>query len=60
VDDEKRLYADLQIVCYEGPHYFWSMGIALPSLVVWGLGIPFFAFVLLARDKERLGTLEMK
>jgi hypothetical protein len=36
------------------------MGVALPSLIVWGLGIPFFAYVLLTREKNKLGTLELR
>jgi hypothetical protein len=39
---------------------FWSLGVALPSIIVWGLGIPFFAFVLLTREKDKLGTLELR
>jgi hypothetical protein len=36
------------------------MGVALPSLIVWGLGIPFFAFALLTRERNKLGTLELR
>ena len=33
---------------------------ALPSLVVWGLGIPLFAFFLLNKEKSKLNTLAVK
>lgn len=53
-----RVLADLEIVCYKGAHFFWAFYVALPSLIVWGLGIPFFAFVLMFRDRKKLLTLE--
>jgi len=48
---------DLEIVCYVGQHFFWSMFIALPALIVWGMGIPFFGFLLMFRERNRLDTL---
>lgn len=33
------------------------MSVALPSLIVWGLGIPLFAFMLLFKERKRLDTL---
>jgi hypothetical protein len=43
-----------------GSHYFWSFSVALPSIIVWGLGIPFFAFVLMNRSRNKLHTIFMK
>jgi hypothetical protein len=43
-----------------GPHRFWSLCVALPSLFVWGLGIPFFAYLLLNNVKTRLGKMDVK
>lgn len=60
MDDEKRVYDDLEIICYHGAHKLWALGVAFPSLVVWGLGVPFFAFVLLSRKKNKLKVLEVK
>ena len=34
--------------------------LALPSIIVWGLGIPFFAFTLLTRERETLDKLATK
>ena len=36
------------------------MGIALPSLIVWGVGIPLFAFILLRNVETKLTKLETK
>ena len=38
----------------------WSITVALPSIIVWGLGIPTFAFVLLQKEKDRLKKIEVK
>ena len=60
VDGEKRVFIDLEVKCYEGYHIFWSLFVAFPSIVVWGLGIPFFAFVLLTRVRQKLLKFEVK
>lgn len=60
MDGTSRVYADLSIVCYKGAHFFWTYGVALPSIIVWGVGIPFFAYLLLLREKHKLGTLELR
>ena len=60
VDGEARVITDLQILCYDGPHTFWALLVAFPSIVVWGLGIPFFAYILLTREKHRLKKIEVK
>ena len=36
------------------------MGVALPSLVVWGLGIPLFAYLLLKNVENTLTKVETK
>jgi hypothetical protein len=34
--------------------------VAVPGIVLWGLGIPFFAFVLLSREKTTLNKIETR
>ena len=60
IDGDSRVKTDLEISCYEGQHTLWSFGVALPSLIVWGIGIPLFAFILLSRASESLETLSTK
>jgi hypothetical protein len=36
------------------------MCVSLPSIIVWGLGIPFFAFILLKRESEKLDSIEVR
>jgi len=56
IDGEKRVKTDLQIECGKGPHFFWAFLVAMPALIVWGLGIPFFAIQLLRKEKYHLDT----
>jgi hypothetical protein len=60
VDGTERVYSDLSIICFKGSHFFWAFFVALPSIIVWGVGIPFFAYALLAREKNKLKTLELR
>jgi hypothetical protein len=54
------VYSALYIVCYTGPHFFWAYCVALPGIIVWGIGIPLFAYFLLTADRKKLDTLEVK
>jgi hypothetical protein len=41
-------------------HSFWSFSVAMPAIIVWGLGIPAFAFYLMTKEKSKLHTLETR
>lgn len=50
----------MQVICWNKQHTFFSYFVAAPSIVVWGLGIPFFALVLLTRLRKNLDVLETR
>lgn len=54
VDGTSVVYKDMTIRCWSPPYTFWSLFVALPSIVVWGLGIPFFALILMFRERKTL------
>jgi hypothetical protein len=60
VNGESRLKIAIELTCWVGQHWFFSYVVALPSLIVWGLGIPFFAFIMLNRKKHTLMKVETK
>ncbi|CDW79374.1 UNKNOWN [Stylonychia lemnae] len=60
VDGEDRMKTDLEVLCFQGPHYFWSYGVAMPAMIVWGLGIPLFASQLMYHERHKLDSLETK
>lgn len=43
LEGEFRLYNDLEEVCYIGTHLVILVLVSVPGLLVWALGIPFFA-----------------
>ena len=57
IDGVEYVYNDMTIVCWDKPHTFWSFFVAMPSIIVWGLGIPFFALILLIRERKSLSTV---
>ena len=59
-DGDLRLITDLQVVCWEGLHPLMAYGIALPCLLLWGIGIPAGVWILMNRDRERLDTIAVK
>jgi hypothetical protein len=60
IDGEYRVYNDMSIICWDKIHSFWSYTVAMPSIIVWGLGIPFFALILLIRERKKLAELEIR
>lgn len=60
IDQEKRVMDDMQVICWNHQHKFFSYFVAVPSIVVWGLGIPFFALILLTRLRKDLDVLETR
>ena len=57
IDDEQRMVNDLNVICWKSEHVSYSLFVALPSLVIWGFGIPLIAWLILARNKNELGNL---
>jgi hypothetical protein len=55
-----RLYEDLEIVCNEGSHLFFSRAVALPALIIWGIGIPTIAFIMIFQKRNDLNLIETK
>ncbi|CDW90561.1 UNKNOWN [Stylonychia lemnae] len=60
IDGETRLKNDLEIICYQDTHRIWSMMVSLTSIIVWGLGIPIFAMLLLFIERKNLQKLDTK
>eukprot|EP00347_Sterkiella_histriomuscorum_P023840 403333206 len=60
VDGESRLKIDLEVVCYKGQHSFWSLFVAVPGILVWGVGIPMLSYMLINKEKHRLDSIDIK
>lgn len=59
-DSDLRLMIDLENICWEGLHTLMALGVALPCLIIWGLGIPASVWVVLRRERDRLDTMAAK
>jgi len=46
--------------CWQTEHQIFGFFSAMPSIIIWGLGIPFFAFTLLTRERDSLQRLSTK
>lgn len=60
IDNEQRLYEDLEVICYKESHSLIAYGVALPAIVIWGLGIPFFGFFLVFVNRRNLSRFDVK
>jgi len=57
---EYYLAQDLEVECWGSTHLFWVFAVALPAFIVWGLGIPFFAYRILKKNQLNLESNEFK
>ena len=53
-DGTERVLEDLEVICFSNVHKFYSFSVAIPSIIIWGIGIPLFAMLLLFRDRNNL------
>lgn len=60
IDGTDRLYEDLEITCYKGHHSMFALGVALPALIVWSLGIPSVALFLIYQRRKELNLIDVK
>ena len=59
-DGTERVLEDLEVICFSNVHKFYSFSVAIPSIIIWGIGIPLFALLLLFRDRKNLDEISVK
>ena len=52
--------AHLDFDCYSSEHITWIMVIAVPSLIIWVIGVPLFAFIVLSINRHSLDSGPVK
>ena len=60
IDSERRVLNDLEIICWSSSHLKYSFLLAAPSLIVWGFGIPLFAWLVLYKHRHEFEKLEVR
>ena len=48
------------IQCWSSTHVLYSLVLAVPSLIVWGFGIPLYAWIILAKHREDLDLIDIR
>ena len=60
-DGVARLTSDYQVKCYEDEgHRFVAFFVALPALIIWGLGIPATVLIMMSKASDKLNTENVK
>lgn len=60
VDGEMRLLDDLEVECWNSSHTVVSLYIAIPALIVWGLGMPFIWLIYIQKYKSEINLIAMR
>ncbi|CAG9330615.1 unnamed protein product [Blepharisma stoltei] len=59
-EGEYWLIDNLDIRCWDDRHIFYSVTVAAPSILVWGIGIPTLSLYFLWRNKRRLDSISVR
>jgi hypothetical protein len=54
VDGVERLYNDLEVICYQNSHQKFISAVALPSIFIYSIGIPFVGFLAIFMNRDQL------
>ena len=49
IDDTPYLDSDMDEECWTGDHSQYLLAVAMPSFLLWGIGLPVGAFMILLR-----------
>ncbi|CDW71166.1 UNKNOWN [Stylonychia lemnae] len=70
IDGTLRLFEDLEVICYQGNHFYIALFVALPSIIIWcnlvhflkllGFGIPSYGYLLMSSRRNELNLVEVK
>ena len=58
--EESRVNIDVNILWYSMEHILWWCALGVPSILIWSIGIPLFAFSLLFKHRHNLEDTEIK
>lgn len=58
VEGQLRLRDDIVNICYKGEHLLYILSVIIPSIILWGFGIPLYALKLLIENKREILSLE--
>jgi hypothetical protein len=54
IGDRLWLMSDLQEPCFEGRHSIYVMAVTIPCIIVYIVGLPLIAYIIIMRNKHRL------
>jgi hypothetical protein len=60
VDTNIRLKENIESVCYAGKHLFYLLTVIIPSVILWAIGIPLFAILLLYINRASFTLMKKK
>ena len=52
--------ASLQVRCWQGRHLTYALAVALPALIIWGIGVPAVILMGLVVQRKKLNNLSVK
>jgi hypothetical protein len=60
IDGDIRMSRELDEICYEGTHLYLVVFVVIPSILLWGFGLPTISLIALIHKREKRNTLEVR
>jgi hypothetical protein len=60
IEGESWLIEDLQIKCWDEKHSLYVISVALPGIILWGLGIPTVCLIYLYLNRRNLDNISVR
>jgi hypothetical protein len=60
IDGDIRMSRELDEVCYKGTHLHLVVFLVIPSILVWGFGLPTISLIALIQKREKRNTPEVR
>lgn len=57
---DEYLVKNLDIKCWDETHSFYAVAVALPAILIWSIGVPFFIFLYLVKNRHKLHQVDFK
>ncbi|CAI2369287.1 unnamed protein product [Moneuplotes crassus] len=59
-DGDSRMMMHMDYKCYSGDHLRWIFLVGMPILIIWVIGMPFLAFIILFKKRDSLDGLQQQ
>ena len=54
IDGTSRMKYDFEVKCWETAHLVWTIGVGVPVMAFWVIGLPVFGIIFILKNRHNL------